>query len=79
MARAKIQIIRNIAAELEANGMVWQIGVNLVINSSQSVMREEPVELVNVPDGIYELRYVFGGRMEGKSVRVERGDILGNA
>ena len=77
MARAKTQIIRNVAAELEAAGMVWQIGVNLIINSSNAVMRAEPAEPVNVADGVYELRYVFGGRTETKNVRVERGDILG--
>ncbi|MDT8069346.1 MAG: hypothetical protein ROO76_14365 [Terriglobia bacterium] len=46
--------------------------------NDRGVMRVEPAELVNAPDGLYELRYVFEGRPEAKSVRIDRGDILGN-
>ena len=77
MARAKIQMMRDVVAELKAEGRVWRISVNLIINSGRSVMRVEPAELVNAPDGVYELRYVFDGQSETRRVRVERGDLLG--
>ena len=83
MARSKIQVLRGVAAELRADGQVWQITLNLVINNSgpprgRAVMRAEPAELVNAPDGLYGLCYVFDGRPEKKNVRVDRVDIVGN-
>ncbi len=45
--------------------------------SNSLELRVEPAELVNAPDGFYELRYAFDGQQKSKSVRVERGDILG--
>ncbi len=78
MARAKVRVMRDIPGELHTGSKVWEIRVNLIINSGGTVMRVEPAELVNAPDGLYKLRYVFNGSPEIKSVRVERGDILGN-
>ncbi len=79
MARAKVRVMRDVPGELHAGGTVWPIRVNLIINAAASrVMRVEPADLVNAPDGLYELRYVFDGRQECKRIRVERGDILGN-
>ncbi len=76
MARAKVRVLRDVPGELHAGGTVCEIRVNLIITGS-TVMRVEPADLVNAPDGLYELRYVFDGRHECKRVRVERGDILG--
>ncbi len=78
MARAKVKVMRDVPGELRAGSTVWQIRVNLIVNAGSTVMRVEPADLVNAPDGLYELRYVFNGSPEIRSVRVERGDILGN-
>ncbi len=78
MARAKVRVMRDVPGELHTSGAVWPIRVNLIVNAGSTVMRVEPADLVNAPDGLYELRYVFNGSPEIRSVRVERGDILGN-
>ncbi len=78
MARAKVRVMRDVPGELHASGTVLPSRVNLIINAGSAVMRVEPADLVNAPDGLYKLRYVFNGSPEIKSVRVERGDILGN-
>jgi len=76
MSKAKIRMEHGVPAALCAYPKVWNIHVNLVFIASV-VVRAEPVELLEAPDGIYELRYQFAGRDETRRVRVERGDILG--
>jgi hypothetical protein len=76
MAKAKIKVEHRVPAELHAYPKVWNILVNLILISGV-VVRVEPTSLIEAPDGLYEVRYQFGGKQESKRVRVERGDILG--
>ena len=79
----RIKIVRGVTAELHADDKVWSVVINVVADEiyetaklRRAIVRVEPNSIIDAPDGLYELRFAFDGRIEIRRIRVQRGDLL---